>query len=118
MPRTTYMSTRGGEKGLTFEEVVLGGLAKDTGLYVPEEIPTITLDEIEDMRSMSFTDLAYTVISKFVSEEDISAASLKDIVTRSFSKFRTPEAVPCVKKKYFWGFGFYNNKTGWKKENI
>ena len=37
----TYTSTRG--KGcLGFEEVVLGGLAKDKGLYVPSSIPKVT----------------------------------------------------------------------------
>lgn len=42
-----YKSTRGvrGES-LSFEEVVLGGLAGDKGLFVPETIPTFTLDEI------------------------------------------------------------------------
>ena len=42
-----YRSTRGKEAGLSFEEVVLGGLATDKGLYVPETIPTISLSEIE-----------------------------------------------------------------------
>ena len=36
MGRTTYLSTRGGERGLTFEQIVLRGLAKDKGLYLPE----------------------------------------------------------------------------------
>ena len=34
----TYLSTRGGETGLRFDQVVLGGLAKDKGLYIPESI--------------------------------------------------------------------------------
>jgi threonine synthase len=42
-----YRSTRGLENGLRFEEVVLGGLAKDGGLYVPERIPQMTIQEIE-----------------------------------------------------------------------
>ena len=44
-----YRSTRGGEKGLSFEEVVLGGLATDKGLYIPEEIPKMSLKEIEQV---------------------------------------------------------------------
>jgi threonine synthase len=42
-----YRSTRGKQNGLRFEEVILGGLATDRGLYVPESIPTFTIDEIE-----------------------------------------------------------------------
>jgi len=41
-----YRSTRGGESGLRFEEVVLGGLAKDGGLYIPDRIPQMTAQEI------------------------------------------------------------------------
>ena len=42
-----YRSTRGKQHGLRFEEVILGGLATDRGLYVPETIPTFTIEEIE-----------------------------------------------------------------------
>ena len=42
-----YRSTRGKQHGLRFEEVILGGLATDRGLYVPETIPTFTIQEIE-----------------------------------------------------------------------
>jgi len=47
--RITYKSTRGQQRGLSFEEVVLGGLATDKGLYVPEEIPKFTAEEIEKL---------------------------------------------------------------------
>jgi hypothetical protein len=42
-----YRSTRGKQSGLSFEEVVLGGLANDRGLFVPESIPSLTIAEIE-----------------------------------------------------------------------
>ena len=42
-----YRSTRGKQNGLRFEEVILGGLATDRGLFVPESIPTFTNEEIE-----------------------------------------------------------------------
>ena len=44
-----YHSTRGKhtDKGLGFEEVVLGGLCSDKGLFVPESIPKFTPEEIE-----------------------------------------------------------------------
>jgi len=54
MARTLYCSTRGGVKDATFEEVVLGGLAPDRGLYVPQEgIPSIPATELEEVRSQS-----------------------------------------------------------------
>jgi threonine synthase len=44
-----YSSTRGAQVGLTFEEVVLAGLATDKGLYVPDFIPTFTSEELEEV---------------------------------------------------------------------
>lgn len=44
-----YCSTRGGKKGVSFEDVVLGGLATDRGLYVPEELPTVSSDELMEV---------------------------------------------------------------------
>ena len=52
-----YKSTRGKQSGLTFEQVVLGGLATDKGLYIPESIPQFTLDEIEKVLTYSLGEL-------------------------------------------------------------
>ena len=41
-----YVSTRGDAPILGFSEVLLAGLARDGGLYVPETWPTLTPDEI------------------------------------------------------------------------
>lgn len=42
------------------------------------------------MRKFTYTELAYEILREFISNEDIPAAALKDIVNRSFSTFRTP----------------------------
>lgn len=47
---TSYCSTRGGAKGVSFEDVVLGGLAEDRGLYVPEELPTVSAEELSEVK--------------------------------------------------------------------
>lgn len=49
---TSYCSTRGGAKGVCFEDVVMGGLAEDRGLYVPEELPTVSTDELAEVSSV------------------------------------------------------------------
>lgn len=46
---TSYCSTRGGAKGVSFEDVVLGGLAEDRGLYVPETLPSVSLHELSEV---------------------------------------------------------------------
>jgi threonine synthase len=41
-----YVSTRGEAPSLGFRDVVLAGLARDGGLYVPERWPELTHAEI------------------------------------------------------------------------
>lgn len=50
---------------------------------------------------MSYIELSYEVISKFVHPEDIPTDKLKDIIHRSFSTFRTPGTVrSCYQTSY------------------
>lgn len=108
---TKYRSTRGLESGLSFEQVVLGGLAKDKGLYVPESIPTMTMTEIEKLRDMSYSEMAYEVISKFVGPQDVERDALKDIINRSFATFRDKDVTPCLKMKDMWMLELFHGPT-------
>ncbi len=78
-----YISTRGNAPAKTFTEILLGGLAPDGGLYLPEQYPQVTRAELDAWRSLSYADLAYAVLSKFVT--DIPAADLKSIITRTYT---------------------------------
>ncbi|KAK3944549.1 tryptophan synthase beta subunit-like PLP-dependent enzyme [Diplogelasinospora grovesii] len=91
-----YLSTRGEESGLSFEEVVLKGLASDGGLYIPESIPDIH-DQLEQWKDLPFAELAYNVLSLYISPSEIPAEDLKDIINRSYSTFRVPEITPLVR---------------------
>jgi len=42
------------------------------------------------MRKLSFSDLAYEIISLYVRPDDIPAAELKAMIHKSFSSFRNP----------------------------
>ena len=109
---TTYKSTRGGQVGLRFEEVVLGGLSTDGGLFVPESIPQMTKAEIEAMRGLSYAEVALEVISRFISPEDIPAAALKDIVDRSFGQqWRSANVTPSIKLRDFWVLELFHGPT-------
>jgi threonine synthase len=91
-----YLSTRGGDYGLSFEEVVLKGLASDGGLFIPEEIPSLPKDWESKWRDLSFSQLAYEILSLYISPSEIPPADLKDIINRSYSTFRAPETTPIV----------------------
>lgn len=107
----TYKSTRGAQCNMRFEEVVLEGLATDGGLFVPETIPTFTIAEIEEMRGLSYINLAYTVISKFISPDDIPTMELQEIIRKSFSTFRTDEVTPSIKFPNYWVLELFHGPT-------
>lgn len=96
MSSVTYSSTRGGQSNLDFRSVVMQGLARDRGLFVPDTLPTVTQQELEGWRKLSYSDLAVQVISKFVKDDQVPFAVLEDIVKRSCAAFRSPDVTPVV----------------------
>ena len=90
----TYSSTRGGQTGLDFRSVVVQGLAHDRGLFVPDTIPIVTMEDLEKWRSLSFPDLAVQVIAKFVKDDQVPYEKLRDIVHRSCAAFRDRDVTP------------------------
>ena len=90
-----YLSTRGQAPVLSFEEVVLTGLASDGGLYVPESIPQFDQEEIASWAGLSYQELALKVMKPFVAGS-IPEEDLKDLIDRSYSSFRHDAIVPLV----------------------
>ncbi|MEF8713318.1 MAG: threonine synthase [Accumulibacter sp.] len=84
-----YISTRGhtasslNSSGHTFTEILLGGLAPDGGLYLPEAYPQVSRDQLEQWRYLSYADLAYAVLSRFI--DDIPAADLQALLARTYT---------------------------------
>lgn len=78
-----YISTRGNAPVKSFTEILLGGLAPDGGLYLPEAYPQVTREELSKWRTLPYADLACAVLSKFIT--DIPAADLKAIVDKTYT---------------------------------
>lgn len=93
-----YSSTRGDatQKHLSFRDVVMRGLAHDRGLFVPDTLPTVTIEEIESWRTLNFPDLAIEVLAKFVHEDQVPRQELEGIVKRSCAAFRVEDVTPLV----------------------
>lgn len=77
-----YISTRGQSPALSFSEILLGGLAPDGGLYLPETYPQFTDADLTAMRGMNYRDLAFTILSRLI--DDIPAADLKAIIDKTY----------------------------------
>lgn len=79
-----YISTRGEAPALSFEDVVLTGMASDGGLYVPEELPQFSKEEIASWVGLNYEALALKIISPFVAGE-IPEADLKQLIAASYT---------------------------------
>ena len=72
-----YVSTRGSAPALGFADVLLTGLARDGGLYVPEAWPRLTADDWQALAGRPYADVAFAVMRPFV------AGSLPDDAFRA-----------------------------------
>jgi threonine synthase len=90
-----YISTRGTAPRLAFNDVLLAGLAADGGLYVPENWPQFSTDELRDLRSKSYAEIAATIMWPFV-EGDIPRAAFEAMVNEAYATFRHPAVCPIV----------------------
>ena len=78
-----YISTRGQAPTLRFSEILLGGLASDGGLYVPETYPQFSAAELAAMRGMPYNELAFAVLSRLI--DDIPAVELNAIINKTYT---------------------------------
>lgn len=83
-----YYSTNRQAPMASLEEAVVKGLAGDKGLYMPEHISSLDQSFIQNMKHLSFQEIACTVAQAFFGE-DIEEETLRQIVCDTLS-FDTP----------------------------
>ena len=93
-----YISTRGTAPKLSFDDVLLAGLARDGGLYLPETWPALSHQTIRSFATMSFADIAVEVIDPFTNTA-ISRADLARMTHDAYSGFGDPAVTPLVHLK-------------------
>ncbi len=89
-----YKSTRGGINNLGFKEAVLMGLASDSGLIIPSNIPNI---DIHSLKSLPYRELALRIFLQFA--DDIEEGTLRKLIQKSYENFDIPEIVNLIKLK-------------------
>ncbi len=93
-----YLSTRGEADILGFCDTLLAGLARDGGLYLPQEWPFFTAAEIRAMRGLSYAELAVEILYPFVDGE-ISRDAFARIVGEAYATFRHEAVCPLVQTR-------------------
>ncbi len=88
-----YISTRGEAPVLGFEQVLLAGLARDGGLYVPEAWPRLSAEEIRGLRGLPYAELVTRIAAAFV-EGEIEESVLRALVAEAYEGFEHAAVAP------------------------
>ncbi len=95
-----YISTRGEAPALGFDDVLLAGLARDGGLYVPESWPRLTADDLRGLRGLGYAELAIRVMEPFLAGSDggsvISHQEFRRLVEETYRGFGHTAVAPLV----------------------
>jgi threonine synthase len=90
-----YVSTRGEAPPLGFVEVMLAGLARDGGLYVPESWPKLDAGAIAGLAGRPYAEAALEVIRPFVGDT-IPEHDLARMAREAYGTFRHPAVAPLM----------------------
>ena len=88
----SYTSTRGGAAGRRFEEVLLGGLAEDGGLYVPETWPEI---DVAGLAGLDYPTTTAKLLAPFTAG-CFDEAELLAMAEAAYAEFRHAAVAPLV----------------------
>jgi len=88
-----YVSTRGEAPELGFEEVLLTGLARDGGLYVPARWPQFSARDLRHLRGKSYEEVAFAVLTPFMAGA-VPEANLKAMIAEAYATFGHPAVAP------------------------
>ena len=92
-----YVSTRGTAPVLEFGDVLLTGLARDGGLYLPESWPTFAPDALARFADASYVDVAVEVMWPYVdggSAAPFDRDQFAALVADAYATFDDPEVTP------------------------
>ena len=89
-----YISTRGGGEPRDFSDILLEGLTPAGGLFVPDAAPRFSASQLARMRGMGYRDLAFMILSRFIS--DIPSWDLRPLIDRTYTAaiFGSEEITP------------------------
>ncbi len=91
-----YISTRGAAPDLEFDDVLLTGLARDGGLYVPEAWPRFDGGMVKTLRGQSYETVASRVAAPFVAGGSVTEEVLERLVAEAYAGFGHTARAPLV----------------------
>ena len=72
---------------------MISGLARDGGLYVPDQVPVLSVVELKELRGKPFADVAFAVASRFA-DGAIPERELRRMVDEAYATFAHKAVTP------------------------
>jgi threonine synthase len=91
----SYASTRGEAPVLGFADVMLAGLARDGGLYLPQTWPTLDAATIAGFAGARYEAVAEQVIAPYIGDAFLQDG-LSSLLAEAYSGFTHPALAPLV----------------------
>jgi threonine synthase len=90
-----YISTRGNIHPVSSVEAIKMGMVPQGGLFLPEEIPTISLQQLQQWKNLSYSQLATNIFSLFL-KDDFSENEISSITRNAYNRevFDSDEITP------------------------
>ena len=76
-----YVSTRNNRLAVDSAQAIVSGLAPDGGLFLPTEIPAISLDDLASLAGKPYAERSAWVLSRFLT--DFSYEELLSYTTKA-----------------------------------
>lgn len=92
-----YVSTRDPARRLTAAQAIVEGLSRDGGLYLPEQIPQLTQQQLQTLCGLSYPQRAAKIMKLYLDE--FTEQELLTFAERAYGpeKFDTPAAAPLTR---------------------
>ena len=104
-----YKSTRNSNTKVTASQAILKGLALDGGMFLPTQIPKLSVS-LQELKDMSYQETAYTVMKEFFT--DFTEEELKNCIAKAYdSKFDTEAIAPLSKVEGAYYLELYHGAT-------
>ncbi len=97
MKEVSYYSTNNKSEKVNFETALLNGMASNYGLYMMsrKDIPKLSKEEIAEMKDMTYSQIAFRVLSPFLGSE-IPQTILKQLLDDAYNTNIIPTKVQHV----------------------
>lgn len=88
-----YTSTRNNQICVTAAQAIAGGISPEGGLYVPTTLPTLSLEDIQNLVPLSYKERATKVLSHFLT--DFTSEEVQECCENAYGeRFDTPAIAP------------------------